>query len=226
MKYFFIILFYPLFLFAQSEYLNKGQFGFIADAAYSQNDKFSGTGSDFGVSIAGRLDVGIQFSSGSYDIEYSDVDIESKGYLFYTSFNIKRSNSSSNIKLMFGYLSNSIESSSFTPLDISGLIVGLGFSFRVYDNKYIMVIPGLDITYGFLSVTHQRYNSYSLSDDSYLDDSRNLSFAFDIVPKLSENIFLVISPSLSKDLQNSNDSIIFGIRGGLVFSTTADLIDD
>ena len=212
MKFILIFSFCPLVIFAQGEFFNRNTSSFEADAVYSSNNTSSSLGTGIGISILGYVDFGFAYEGGSYENEYG-YDIKSSSMAFSLGYNIKRKNNSTNLKLMLGYLTGSIDNRDDNLADISGLLFSLAFSIRIYESKELILMPRVSITYGLLDASSS--NSVYSSDS---DDSRSLSLGFSIAPRIINGLHLLITPSISKDLVNSDNSLFFGISGGILLS--------
>ncbi len=208
MKYLLIFVLLPFMLFAQSELVSNNLFAVEADAAFSHNNNFSGNGGDIGMSLNSVFDIGFEYVNGKYSF---DDKMKSIGKTFFAAYNMK--NDKNCVKLIGGYTKTSIE---YSPLkfDFSGVLLGIKYSRKVYENESVIINPGLGISIGFMSLSGN--NTFTGYAD--VENPRSLSLDLKIVPKLSNNVFLVIDPLLSKDLVNSNNSLIVGINLGLLFN--------
>ena len=208
MKYYFIFLIYPFVLFAQSESVNNSRFAFEADYAYSYNNNLSAKGANIGVSIVSAVDLGIEYINGTSN---NKIDIETKGETFYAAYNIK--NDKNCIKLISGYTQNSIKLD-YREFDFSGVIFGIIYYRKIYESESLLINPGLGFTLGFLSMSGGEISG----NFSNSENPRSLSLEVNFVSSMGKIVSLVIAPSLSKDLVNSNNSLMAGINLGLLFN--------
>lgn len=211
MKYLIILLFNPIFLHAQSEFINDSPMGMQADFTYSKNNNFAGFGGDIGFSLFSSVDLGFEYIRGSYDAKYN---MESSGRMIYGAYNFKSKNNC--FKLLVGYTQSSINNKSiyFSNLNVSGPLLAFIISHRIYENESIKLIPSIGLSLGFLSVS----NGSIFTDYSEVENPRNLGFEFNIVSKINKGFYFIIAPSISKDLMNSENSLILGLNLGLLFS--------
>ena len=193
MKYLYIFLVYPVCLFSQSEFVDSNYFGANVGVGYTANNNIDGIEGFLGFSISGLYDFGWEYLSSS--IHNMPFENENSSILIYAAYNIKRKNNRSNLKILAGYSNNSLS-------DIGGPVVGLNFSFRVYDGEKFILMPSLRLLYGifFSSEGGRKMSNYV--------NVRSLGVDFNIIPWLIESLHLIIPPSLSKDLLNSENSLI------------------
>lgn len=207
MKYFYILLLYPYLLYAQSEIISDSRFAVKADLVYSTNNNFTGTGGDMGLSFFNSADIGFEYLKGSYNPEYH---MESSATTLYAAYNFKIKNNC--IRLLAGYARNTVNYYSST-LNISGTVLGLVIYTKIYENESLILIPGAGFSIGFLSVS----NGSKYTDYSKIENPKSAGLDFNVVSKINNKFYLVIEPSLSKDLVNSDNSLIIGISFGLLF---------
>lgn len=212
MKYFLLFILFPFLNYPQSEYLDSSSvFGLSVGMNYSANNLSSVLGGTAAISLLGIIDVGIQ--TGSIEIENSR-GAESSSNMFYLAFNSKR-NDKSCLKFALGYYSGSVSQLYGNNISITGLIVGLDFFLKVYEDKNVAIIPDLGLTYGFMSM--KKPNTYYLSKSTF-DDSRSLSLGINFKTKISKAFSLVFGPSFAKDLLNSENSVMIGFGAGIIIS--------
>ena len=212
MKTTIIFLLFQAAVFAQGEFIDRGFTAFGVDEAYAANNNSNSLGTEIGISLFGYVDLGFAFESTLSNIEYSDSDIKTTSNLFSIGYNIKRKNNTSNLKISLGYMTSSVEQ---RDIDLSGVLLSLAYSMRIYENEGIILMPHISLTYGFLSASVDN-NSYS--SESSFDDSRSLSAGFSFAPRLTEGLYLIITPSIMKDLLNPDNSLFFGVSGGFLLS--------
>jgi hypothetical protein len=206
MKFLYIILI-PFVLYAQSEIITDSRFAVKADLIYSTNNNFSGTGGNMGFSFFNSADIGFEYLKGSYNPEYN---MESSATTFYAAYNFRIKNNC--IRLLAGYAQNTVDYYSST-LNISGTILSLVLYNKIYENESLILIPGAGFSIGFLSVSNgSKYNDYSK-----MENPKSAGLDFNVVSKINNKFYLVIDPSLSKDLVNQDNSLIIGISLGLLF---------
>jgi hypothetical protein len=210
MKYIIIFLFIPFILFAQSELVGNSSFAFEADYAITNNNNFSGKGADIGISLAGKVDFGIEYVNGSYN---TDFDMESKGETFFAAYNLKHNKSC--IKLMAGYTQDQIKFGSH-EFDFSGVLLAIVYYGKIYESESLFINPGLGYSMGFLSMS----GGDTVSDYGDIENPRSIHLDFNFIPKLNKNVFLIIAPSISKDLVNHDNSLMVGINIGLLFNAS------
>lgn len=203
MKFIYFLSLYPFFLFSQSEFVDKNYIGLNIGSIYAANNKISGIGINFGISILGLVDISTEYFGSSNINSLVKDDFES--ILIYLGYNIKRQNNRSNLKIALGYFNNS-------PNDVSGPMLGLSFSYRVLDKEKFKIIPSVGLAYGFLVAPGQDFNFSDISN------VRSLGFDCSVLLGIIKSLHLIISPSISHDLGNSNGSAVWGIYTGILFS--------
>lgn len=87
-------------------------------------------------------------------------------------------------------------------------------------------MPSMDLTYGFLSGSRKEatlvgVNMY-FTDQNYLLNTRSLGLDFNVITKPDKRIYLIFSPSISKDLLHSENSLIIGINGSVMINILSD----
>lgn len=197
--------------------MNNDEFGALFGMSYSGNENTIGNGMVFGFSIRGVFDFGVEYIKSSTDIEFSSSDLETASTLIYMGYNVKRKNNSNNLKLSAGYVTNSVNRKYYSPLEVTGVLLSVMFSLRIYDSEQLVVMPGIGLAYAILSVSENNYNNYSNSN-SYVEDSRSLGIQLNFMLNISKNIHLIFAPSLSKDILNPDETLFIGIRGGLMLN--------
>ncbi len=207
MKYLCILIFYPFLLFAQSEIITDSRFAVQTDLVYSRNNNFSAQGWDMGFSLFNLADIGFEYASGTYDPKYN---MESSATTLFAAYNIKSKNNC--FKLLAGYSQNTLDYYN-ENLSVSGLVLGVMIYRKIYENKSIILNPGIGLSAGFLSVS----NGSIYNDFSKIENPKNAGLEFEIVSKINTQFYLVLCPSLSKDLTNSDNSLIIGLNIGLLF---------
>lgn len=211
MKYFYIFLLYPFFLFPQSEFIPNSHFGIKADIAYSSNNNFSGLGGDIGLSLFGFFDIGIDYMKTSYTPQ---SDVEAYGTIAYTAYNFRDKNTC--IKILVGYSSSLINSQQFliSNLNVTGPLLSLSVSPKIYENESFSLLPSLGFSITFLSVSNRSNNSgYSVQTEN-----KTIAFEFNVVSKVNKKLYFILAPSVSKDLANSDNPLIFGFNLGFLFN--------
>lgn len=207
MKYLCILLFYPFLLFAQSEIITDSRFAIEADLLYSKNNNFKGMGGNLGFSLFNLADIGFEYASGTYDPKYH---MESSATAIFAAYNIKSKTNC--FKLLAGYSQNTVDYYNEYFI-VSGLVLGAMIYHEIYENESIILQPGIGLSAGFLSVSNgSRYNDYSK-----IENPKNAGLEFKIVPKINTRLYLVLCPSISKDLTNQENYIIIGLNIGLLF---------
>ncbi|MBL1214658.1 MAG: hypothetical protein HND52_14985 [Ignavibacteriae bacterium] len=199
----------PIFLSAQSEFLNENQSGFNANFGYVANSILSGTGASFGASVLGVVDFSGEFINAS--LTDNNDEYSSSSYLFYIAYNIKRRNNFNNLKLLVGYISSRVKADKSN----SGVAVGANFSIRAYENQNVALIPSFSFIYGFVSAS--KYNSYyRRKEDNYLQNAGSIALDLNLKLKLTKNVSMIVTPAISKDLVSSEYSISYSISGGIL----------
>ena len=217
-----IFLFLPILIIAQSEFINDGHLGIGANYGYVANDILSGSGGSFGISALGKYDMGAEFIDGMIELDNSNIKINSSSFLFYLAYNVKRNNNFSNLKIMAGFIKTSFGYYISNEEENSGFVLGLSFSLKALEEKNISIIPALGLIYGFidtdLNQTYYIGNGYYYTrKDSFIENTRNLSLEVNFKVQAIENMNFIITPSISKDLISSDNSISYSILGGLMF---------
>jgi hypothetical protein len=210
MKSILIILLLPVFLHAQSEFMDSSKVGLKVSLAYSGNNNSSTFGGDAAASFLGIFDLGLQFANG----DIANTQFKSIGNLFYFAINAKRGNNKNCIKILLGYMNETITSSYYRDIRVSGPVAGLDLFIKVSENEKVTVAPSIGILYGFLSVDSQGY--YNVSG---FDDARSVSLDLNLKFSLSNQFHLLFIPSISKDLVNSDNPVSFGLEIGLLLNS-------
>jgi hypothetical protein len=210
MKYFLLLLLLPFFLHAQSEFIDSSSFAVKVGFDYSGNDNFTGRGADLSASIFGIFDLGLQYA-------YSETSLspfKSSGNLYYIAFNSKRANSRNCIKILLGYVDETVTNEFYPDFRVTGPVAGLDLFLKVAENENVTFMPGLGVLYGFLSVdTKGIYNT------SGFDDTRNIFLDLNFKVNLSNQYHFIITPSVSKDLVNSDNPLMLGIEVGFLINS-------
>lgn len=207
MKAVFVLVLFPFFLSAQSEFFNNSVLGFKADYFFSLNEDFISVGGNFGISYSNVIDIGFEYTKKSYKRE---SEIESYGRMVFAAYNFRSDNNY--LKVLLGYSHNSINirKFKFPMLEVTGPLLGVKVSPKIYENNSIGLFPGLSFSMVFLS------------QSSRMDDGRNhninLGLEFNVVPKINKQFYFVFTPSISKSLSHSEIPLIFGINLGLLFN--------
>lgn len=217
MKIIFILVLLSSIAFSQSEHIYTKSLGLGARYNYASSGEFSGNGVSAGLSIFGNVDLAVEHMISYADVEYSSQDVDLSSTLVYLAYNVKPKGKS-NMKFMLGLMNTSINRNS-----LSGFMFGLLFSLKVLDNEILMILPGLGLTYGFISLPS---NGYGYNNSAWLD-TRSLGLEINFDFKVSKNITVIFTPSLSKDLLDSSGPTTTGLSIGLLLTTIAkDVIDE
>jgi hypothetical protein len=199
-----IIFFFPVLLFAQSEFMDSSGIGFLAAINYSASNDLFGFGGEAGVSLLGIFDLGLQYTKA----KTIGSSFNSSGNLVYFAINSKRMNEKDCVKLLFGYANESLTHDYYGKLDASGPVVGIDLFIKASENEIVTFMPELGIIYGFISIDNEGFNG------SGMDNTRNIALALNVKLKLNNNLHLLFSPTLSKDI-NSRNAAMFGINAGV-----------
>jgi hypothetical protein len=212
MKYFYIFLFFPFILSAQSEFILDSNFGIKTDFVLSMNNNFSAVGGDIGISLFGRFDFGLEYISGSNDD--ANYSIESSGTLIYTAYNFKLNSLS--LKILAGYIQNSVNIKDFvfTHYDATGPLLSVVLSYKIYENDFFFLLPNLGFSMSILSSSEEEAYSFFTEPGDNID----LGLEFNIVPKLSKRFYLVVSPAISGSIANSRASAVYSIGFGAIYN--------
>ena len=189
MRFYFLLLFLPVFLYGQSEFINTDQSGFGINYDYSMNKYNSSIGGSAGISILGKVDLGVQYSSNDFQFENRGGEINSSTILGFLGFNIKTKNDKNNLKFMVGYISNRVNGG--RPTDgSSGVLFGIQLSAKVFEDKSVVIMPLVGLNYGILSSTKENYiyfgNNFYLNTEEITTDTRSISFGFHFISKATE----------------------------------------
>ncbi|MBT8379002.1 MAG: hypothetical protein KJN64_07220 [Ignavibacteria bacterium] len=218
MKIIFLIILFPSFLFSQSEFIENDDFGISGGYTFSKNNISNSSTLDFVFTALGVVDIGFQIGSGKLDNEYSSSSYNSSANLVYAAYNVKRRNNNLVLKILAGYYSGSVKSSQSTEFSSSGLLLGLGVYPRIIKVKQLSMRIALELSYGFLSTSSD--GGY-FRDDSQFDNSRTISLGINWLVDVTKNFHFVVSPFVSKDLMQSENSFYYGINGRLLLSFEA-----
>ena len=207
MKYWYILILYPFLVYSQSEIVTDSRFAARAELIYTVNNNFTGRGVDFGFSLFNFIDIGFEHLGGSYNSQYHT---ESSATTIYAAYNAKSKNYC--FRLLAGYSLNTVKYYS-ENLNLYGAVIGLIFYSKIYETESVSLIPGIGFSAGLLSVSQgSRYSNYS-----EIENPKSAGFEFNIVSKINNRFYFVIDPSLSKDLVNTDNSLILGINLGIIF---------
>ena len=211
MKFFYLILIASSLSYCQSEFINGNDFGIGTGYTYSANDLSKSSSFEGVFTFIGAIDLGLQFSNGTVDINRK---INSSSSTFYLAYNFKRQNTALNLKIILGYQVGSVERHYYTSkMKSSGLLVGVGFYPSFIKTKPFFWMGVIELLYGFNSVAPA-----SVPQNSELIDTRSISAGFNLGFTLFPKFNLVLSPFISKDLINDDISAFYGISGRIIFS--------
>jgi hypothetical protein len=172
-------------------------------------------GGDLGISFLGVVDIGFEYFKGS---NKSNNDVESTGRLFYAAYNLRASDNC--LKFLLGYSHNSIRIKDFygyiTNLNVTGPLLGILFSPKVFENQSICLLPGFAFSLAILSASDEsRYNYYSTPGENV-----SIGFEFNVIPKINKEFYLFFTPSVSKSLSSSEIPVVFGFSAGVLFNVS------
>ena len=210
MKYLLTLLLFPTVIFSQSEFVKSNHSGINANAAYFQSDSFQGVGYNFGLSVHGKIDLGLEYLQGTFDNKNLPFDVSNRGIAVYAGYNIKKKNDTENFKLSIGYLSNDY---SGAP-NSSGLLFGVRFSKNYYENKSILFLPSFGHNYGIFFVDDG--NNSHLVESSNAQTIISLSLDLNLVLKISPKFRFLLAPTASFDMANQEKTLVWGIVGGII----------
>lgn len=206
MRKLYIFILFPFLLSAQSEFFDNASLGVKADYIFSLNRDFSGMGGGLGISLSNVVDIGFEYIKVSYEKD----DIESYSRMVYAAYNFKSNNNC--LKVLLGYSHNSVNIRYFnlSLLEVTGPLLGVIVSPKIYENNSIGLLPSLSFSMAFLS------------SSSKTDDVRNhnisVGLEFNVIPKINKEFYFVLAPSISKSLSHSEVPLIYGINLGLLFN--------
>lgn len=178
-----------------------------ADYIFSLNKDFSGMGVGLGISLSNVVDIGFEYIKTSYEPKY---EIESYSRMVYAAYNFRSDNNC--LKVLLGYSHNSVNTRQFnlSLLEVTGPLLGIIVSPKIYENNSIGLHPSLNFSMSFLS------------SSSRMDDGRNhnisVGLKFNVIPKINKEFYFVLAPSISKSLSHSEVPLIYGINVGLLFN--------
>ena len=211
MKYIFLLLIFSSLTYSQSEFMTGNDFCIGAGYTYSANDISKSSSFDGVVTFIGTVDMGLQFSNGTIDI---NGKTKSSSTTFYLAFNLKRHNKALNLKILLGYQSGSIEANYYTAkMNSSGFLVGAGFYPTFIRTKPFFWMGAIELLYGFNSVAPA-----NIPQNSKPIDTRMISVGFNLGSTILPQFILVLSPFISKDLINKEISVFYGISAQMIFS--------
>lgn len=209
MKYFLLFLLFPFFLYAQSEFIDSSDFAVKVGFNYSGSDIFTGRGVDISGSILGIFDLGLQYANS----ETSNSPFKSSGNLYYIAFNTKRGSSRNCIKILLGYVDETVTNEFYPDFRVTGPVAGLDLFLKVSENETVTFMPDLGVMYGFLSV-----DTKGIYNISGLDDARSIFLDLNFKINLSNQYHMLFTPSVSKDLVNSDNPLMFGVEVGFLLN--------
>ncbi len=191
--------------------MTGNDFGIGAAYTYSANDISKSSSFDGVITFIGTIDMGLQFSNGTVDI---NSKTKSSSTTFYLAFNLKRHNTALNLKFLLGYQSGSIEENNYTAkMNSSGFLVGAGFYPTFIRTETFFWMGAIELLYGFNSVTPA-----NVPQNSKPIDTRMISVGFNLGSTILPNFILVLSPFISKDIINEEISVFYGISARMIFS--------
>jgi hypothetical protein len=196
MKHLRVLIFFPLMLYAQSEYISNSSFGVKGDIVSSFNDKVSGLGSDIGISVSSVFDVGFEYISSSY---------EQSGKLIYAAYNFKIKNNSLKVLLGYSHISNN------SDLNVAGPLLGILFSPKIFENEWICLLPGVGFSMAILSASNE--NRYSNTDHNI-----SVGLEFNVIPKINKKFYLVLASSLSESISDQKAPMIYSFSFGVLYN--------
>ena len=212
MKSLFLLLIFSSLTYGQSEFMTDNNFGIGAAYTYSANNISKSSSFDGVITFIGTIDLGLQFSNGTVDI---NSKTKSSSTTYYLAFNLKRHNKALNIKIPLGYQSGSIEENYYTDkMNSSGFLVGAGFYPTFIRTKPIFLMGAIELLYGFNSVAPA-----NVPQNSKPIDTRMISVGFNLGSTILPKFILVPSPFISKDLINEEISVFYGISARMIFSS-------
>jgi len=211
MKSIFLLLIFSSLTLSQSEFMTGNDFGIGAAYTYSANDISKSSSVDGVITFIGTIDMGLQFSNGTVDI---NSKTKSSSTTFYLAFNLKRHNTTLNLKFLLGYQVGSIEESYNTAkMNSSGFLVGAGFYPTFIQTESFFWMGAIELLYGFNSVAPA-----NVPQNSKPIDTRMISVGFNLGSTILPKFILVLSPFISKDLINEEISVFYGISARMIFS--------
>ncbi len=212
MKFLAIFFFTSTLIFSQGEFIYNGNFGLGINYNYSGNEVFTGSGVSAGISIWGKLDLGIDYASGKTKIPFYSNDLKSSSTLLHIGYNAKLK-SRGNLKIMLGYLKTTSDLIFASGIEAEGFALGLLFNYKILDAEKFIIMPGMGIIYGFVSA-----NSDTRGHPSTIE-SRNLGLEINLVAQLSNTVKIILTPSLTVDLIGEENTSTPGIKVGLLFNS-------
>lgn len=183
---------------AQSIFLNKGQFGFLALAGYGASGKYDGSVEGIGVSINGFTDIGIAFSHLSHN-GISDIILG-----ITPDFLLKKQsvNSPVNVELSPGFTHTYYRSSYYGVHSGSSVVsLGMAISGELQSDPGLRMAPRVHASYGLIL-------------SSGANGATNLITAgldWNIVIDVSDHVLIIIDPGFSSAINiNSTAGSIAG----------------
>ncbi|QQS34826.1 MAG: hypothetical protein IPM56_11200 [Ignavibacteriales bacterium] len=211
MKLLAIFLFTSTLVFSQGEHVWNDGIGIGLGYHYGYAENFSGNGFNIGLSILGIADLAYSNMSGTNSTT-SAGDKKSSSSTYHLGLNLKTTGT--NTKLIIGYATASLRPTYDRGSNASGMIFGLKFNFKAFDDKYVFLMPGIGFTYGSLSNSG---NSGAREKEKSVDLwSFGIEFNIDIQP--SDSFKFIISPALSKELLHNVSPVTIGISFGLLLN--------
>jgi hypothetical protein len=211
MKSIFLLLIFSSLTLSQSEFMTGNNFGIGAAYTYSANDISKSSSFDGVITFIGTIDMGLQFSNGTVDL---NSKTKSSSTTFYLAFNLKRHNPTLNLKFLLGYQVGSIEENyDHAKMNSSGFLVGAGFYPSFIKTKPFFWMGAIELLYGFNSVAPA-----NVPQNSKSIDTRMISVGFNLGSTILPQFILVLSPFISKDLINEEISVFYGISARMIFS--------
>lgn len=211
----FLLFLIPSALFCQAEFTEDDDLGLSVGYTFAQNDVMNSSAFDFVFTTFGVLDIGFQTGSGKSDYEYSYDRISTSANLVYTAYCVKRRNNNLALKILAGYYNGTAKMPYGSRINSSGLLIGMGVYPRIINANQISLRVAVELSYGFLSTSNSQsyYNA-----NSEFDNSRSISLGLNLLADVAKNFHFVLSPFVTKDLLQNENSIYYGLNSRLFIS--------
>lgn len=207
MKKFYIFVLFPFILSAQSEFFNDASLGLKADYIFTINKDFYGRGGGLGFSFSNVVDVGLEYNRISYQSKYN---ITYDNSFVYGAYNFRSGINCLKIFLGYAYNSANTKPLNLSLLQLTGPVVGVNISPKIYESNSIKLIPSLSFSMAFLS------SAYKVDDGS--NHNISIGITLNTVSKVSNRLGFYLSPGISKSLTRTKESLIYNLSAGLLFN--------